>query len=46
MVLNVGSGKSVNLMKIISIIQSYYSHKKFYFKKKFTKDDTCEKNKH
>lgn len=33
MVLNVGSGKSVNLMKIISIIQSYYSHKKFYFKK-------------
>ena len=33
LILNVGSGKSVNLMQIIYIIQSYYSHKKFYFKK-------------
>ena len=33
LILNVGSGKSVNLMQIIYIIQSYYGNKKFYFKK-------------
>ncbi len=33
MILNVGSGKSVKLMEIISIIQTNYNHKNFYFNK-------------
>ncbi len=33
LVLNVGSGKSVKLKSIISILHSHYKQKKFYFKK-------------
>jgi|MDTC01.2.fsa_nt_gb GDP-L-fucose synthase len=33
LILNVGSGKSVSLMNIISIINKYYVNKNFYFKK-------------
>ena len=33
LILNVGSGKSVKLMEIISIIQTNYNHKNFYFNK-------------
>lgn len=33
LILNVGSGKSVKLKRIISIINSFYKHKKFFYKK-------------
>ena len=45
LIINVGSGKSVSLINIISIINSYYKNKSFYFKK-YSKNDFSKKNKY